>query len=599
MVGISLKKKLNKNFRNYAFFYTLFLFISSSANSVLSSPNNPYNLNTNSIFHFSQSINAIREKDSTLVSYYKNKIQDADLKSTVNWLYQNANPDKTKEDTKNYLIFPSVNKRQIYETLSIPNDSEKITPKIQYKIDNDTTQNIKLSGLENKEIKLQRSIKATRLAMQNNSHEADYLLKKVKQNIKKDSLLFLDYIGWKIKRSEYKDILLDKDTLEHLKNFTSKNNRELIWRYKCICIRNILEQKEVNLYPIAYEIAKNHGDVSGPIFADGEWLAGWIAGNFLGDKELAYKHFVKLYELVYFPNTISKAAYWSGRMASTRSDSIRWYKIASSYRTTFYGQIALLYLKPNGNLNLQTSEKSYNEIDVDHLSKIINISYKINEYKLARFLLSFMLKNSKDDVHKSKISLWCLKNDMPYLALISSIDIQKQGEIIVESLFPIKNEYENNVIEPEITLSLIKKESAFNPNARSPKGALGLMQMVPLNAKQVATRNKIEYKDKKSLLDAETNISIGTHYFKELLFYYDNSLILSLCAYNAGKRHTNTFIKLIGDVRKLQTLEEKVDWIESIPFYETREYVKEVMSCIQVYKYIKNKTSIEKMYNYL
>ena len=143
----------------------------------------------------------------------------------------------------------------------------------------------------------------------------------------------------------------------------------------------------------------------------------------------------------------------------------------------------------------------------------------------------------------------------------------------------------SNKIDPIIILSLIRQESAFNPNARSRVGALGLMQLMPGTARSLKRGVR-----KRELLDPSKNILLGVKYIKYLLKKYDNNLIYTLMAYNAGERN----IARWGDF--LMKSDKTLDFIEEIPFRETRLYVKLILRNIFFYNFIENnKIDLENM----
>ena len=134
--------------------------------------------------------------------------------------------------------------------------------------------------------------------------------------------------------------------------------------------------------------------------------------------------------------------------------------------------------------------------------------------------------------------------------------------------------------------AIILQESAFKVNAYSHAGARGLMQLMPYTAKVVAKNIKVKYYKKALTKNPNYNILLGSTYIKQLLERFENSLPLALAGYNAGPGRVKIWIKRYGDPRKNQISYE--NWIESIPIYETRNYIKKVMSNFRVYKHVFN-----------
>ncbi len=142
----------------------------------------------------------------------------------------------------------------------------------------------------------------------------------------------------------------------------------------------------------------------------------------------------------------------------------------------------------------------------------------------------------------------------------------------------IFSEAKKNKIDPAWVFAVTRRESAFVPHAKSPSGAMGLMQVMPSTAKMVAQRKKIPYTKQDELFEPHTNIKLGTGYLKMMLDRHQNNSVLATAAYNAGP----------GNVGKwLPTFDMAADlWIETIPFKETREYVKGVLTYTAVYQEI-------------
>lgn len=134
--------------------------------------------------------------------------------------------------------------------------------------------------------------------------------------------------------------------------------------------------------------------------------------------------------------------------------------------------------------------------------------------------------------------------------------------------------------DPIIALSLIRQESGFNSRAQSHVGARGLMQLMPNTARQFQRKLK-----KKYLYNPSLNIRIGTQYFGNLMRHYDNNLVYSLAAYNAGERRVNEWQK------DFLTSSSILENIENIPFLETRKYVKLIFRNIFFYKMLLNQDS--------
>ena len=152
---------------------------------------------------------------------------------------------------------------------------------------------------------------------------------------------------------------------------------------------------------------------------------------------------------------------------------------------------------------------------------------------------------------------------------------------IIDKKVPQKFQNKKDLI---LIHSIIKQESAFMINAKSHAGARGLMQLMPFTARKVAQNLNIKYYKSALTSNPEYNILLGTTYIKSLIKKFEGSLPLALAGYNAGPRRVEIWIKRYGNPLKNQI--SMIDWIESIPIYETRNYVKKVITNYRVYKSI-------------
>lgn len=134
-----------------------------------------------------------------------------------------------------------------------------------------------------------------------------------------------------------------------------------------------------------------------------------------------------------------------------------------------------------------------------------------------------------------------------------------------------------------LAYAIARQESAFNPQAVSPANARGLLQLLPSTARRVANKYKMAYAEEKLIEDPAFNATLGSHYLGEQIDTFGGSLIMTFAAYNAGPNRVDQWIRRYGDPRG-KDVDAAVDWVERIPFTETRDYVQRVMENYQVYK---------------
>jgi soluble lytic murein transglycosylase len=162
-------------------------------------------------------------------------------------------------------------------------------------------------------------------------------------------------------------------------------------------------------------------------------------------------------------------------------------------------------------------------------------------------------------------------------------DAERDGYIMPSYLFPILPQAKSNqfAVHPAFNHGIMRQESMFDLQAQSHVGALGLMQLMPGTAEETARKAGLGYSKARLTSDPVYNITLGSLYIKQMLDRYDGNRTLAIAAYNAGPGRIDRFIKEIGDPRDPNV--DEVDWIESIPIYETRNYVQRVTEAINVY----------------
>ncbi len=130
--------------------------------------------------------------------------------------------------------------------------------------------------------------------------------------------------------------------------------------------------------------------------------------------------------------------------------------------------------------------------------------------------------------------------------------------------------------------AIARQESAFDPKAVSHAGARGLMQLMPATARVTAQRAALPFNLAALTADPAYNARIGAAHLADLLKEWRGSYILTFASYNAGSHNVQKWIAMHGDPRDPKV--DPIDWIEQIPFTETRDYVQRVMENLQVYR---------------
>ncbi len=366
---------------------------------------------------------------------------------------------------------------------------------------------------------------------------------------------------------------------------------ELWWVERAILARRALEQGRISQ---AYELARDHGQTEGAAFADAEWLSGWIALRFLGDRQIALDHFSRMYEHVRTAQSRSRAAYWAGRSAEALGkgdDAVRWFNLAAQHVTTFYGQLAASKID-HGQLwplpaDPLPSAEDIRDFEHQELVKAARMLGEIKETDLLRPFMLRMTEMAKTPGERALAAGLATTLGRADIAVTVAKQSERLGVPLIASGYPIPPLRVGKKPEQALVLGLIRQESAFHFEAVSSAGARGLMQLMPATAAKVAKALKVAFKRKSALASALTqnpglNVKLGSAYLNNLLDEFNGSYILSVAAYNAGPSRVKKWIRDMGDPRNPAV--DAVDWIESIPYSETRNYVQRVLEGVQIYR---------------
>ncbi len=427
-----------------------------------------------------------------------------------------------------------------------------------------------------------------RLLLARRAPGVDWAVKRVPAELKDDPGLVYERARWRQRRGRYKDVV---ELLDPPKPDAPRP--EKWWRVRKWAARQAFMKGEVS---VAYRIASGHGLEVGIGFAEGEWLAGWIALRFLGEPQIAFRHFTRLNQGVVSPISLARSAFWAGEAARAmvyeepagdwHAAALKWYTTATEYKTTFYGQLASRRLGEPLEVDLSTTETvdeaAREAFDKRELVRLTRMLDELGETELQkRFLirLRVIAETASDYALTAELATEQGRND---LAVRTAKAALADGIMLAGHLFPSLDLPEGGKPEAALVLAVVRQESAFYRAAVSGAGARGLMQLLPRTAKRVARQIRVKYSRKKLLTDPDYNLRLGRAYLAGLTKRYEGSYILALAAYNAGPSRANKWIKAFGDPRDPGV--DPVDWIESIPFDETRNYVQRILESLFIYR---------------
>ena len=341
---------------------------------------------------------------------------------------------------------------------------------------------------------------------------------------------------------------------------------------------------------VGYRIAVGFGATEGTTFADGEWLSGWIALRFLSDFKVAYDHFTSLYAGVSTSISRARGAYWAGRAAEETGDMAtaqNWYKAAATNQTAYYGQLAAARTGRRDALPFgpmpQPTKAERAAFERRELVRVVRLLGVLGQSDRARPFLQTMASQTAKPTELRMIAELGHELKRDDLAVMVANMARNKGVDLIEHLYPLRAVPASPGPEPALVLAVIRQESAFEVDAVSSAGALGLMQLMPSTAKHVAKTLKLRYREQDLTRSADFNIRLGRAYLQELIDRFDQSYVLAIAAYNAGPNRVGEWMRLYGDPRENGV--DVVDWIETIPISETRNYVQRVLENLQVYRY--------------
>ncbi len=359
------------------------------------------------------------------------------------------------------------------------------------------------------------------------------------------------------------------------------------WVERRILSRELLD---INKPQLAYRLAAAHAAESPTMAAEAEFHAGWYALRALNQPKLAAPHFAKIAEISSRPISASRAYYWLGRAADAGAggDATHYYRRSAHFGTTFYGQLSaaklrekapeLAYPRPSDAERVRFSGRPA----VQAIKRLEKIGYG-NRANALYMQLSQEL-NSVGEL--ALLAVMAERNENHYLALRVGKTAAFRGLDVGALSHPVGAIPANANISGSgkaLAYAIARQESEFNIGAVSKAGARGLLQLMPATAKSVATRNGMSYSDQRLTTDAAYNATLGAHFLGEQLDRFNGSYVLTFAGYNAGPRRATEWMERYGDPRG-KPIEEVVDWIERIPFSETRNYVQRVMENYEVYK---------------
>ncbi|MEL6819645.1 MAG: lytic transglycosylase domain-containing protein [Pseudomonadota bacterium] len=366
-------------------------------------------------------------------------------------------------------------------------------------------------------------------------------------------------------------------------------NPDAWWVERRIISRSLREAGKLEQ---AYELAAAHVGGSNGTRIEAHFHAGWYALQ-LERTEVAARHFRALLDLATTPISISRGQYWLGRSlqsSGNEQEALDAYRRAAQGSTTFYGLLAAQLVEKAGEHGdmLQSAgpaSPSPSTLAMDYVAALAAFNAQSDGTWVREFSKS-LTDDESAHRHATASSFWLSKNGYAFEGLRLAKAAHRSGHFSNAALYPldiIPVESMSNTESLAFSHAIARQESEFRIDARSSADALGLMQLLPRTAEAEADRLGLAYFPQLLTSDAGYNARLGISYAARQLDRFDGSYVLALIAYNAGPGRARQWVERFGTPVGL-SLNETIDWIEQIPFPETRNYVFRVLENYAVYR---------------
>ncbi|MEZ5750904.1 MAG: lytic transglycosylase domain-containing protein [Paracoccaceae bacterium] len=344
---------------------------------------------------------------------------------------------------------------------------------------------------------------------------------------------------------------------------------------------------------LAYDLASRHGlNDAGTEQADLEWLAGYVALRFLNRPDQAARHFAALRNRSVSPITLGRAGYWEGRAheaAGRTAEARASYEFGARHQTAFYGQLAAerlgLGLDPALLARPEYPDWHTQPFARSDVFRAADLLYRAGQWYEARRFTLHLAESLTTEAELGSLARMWLERGEPHFALRIAKQAAQIGIILPDAYFPLSGlERQRLAVAPDLALAIARRESEFDHRVTSHADARGLMQVLPSTGRHTAGRLGIEFDEGRLTSDPDYNAILGAGYLDELAGLFDGTLSLVTAGYNAGPGRPRRWITENGDPRDPGT--DPIDWVEAIPFTETRNYVMRVTESVVIYRAI-------------
>lgn len=358
--------------------------------------------------------------------------------------------------------------------------------------------------------------------------------------------------------------------------------------------RDLMRDKD---YATAYKLASRHGLTEGAAFADLEWLSGYLSLRFLNEPARALTHFENHRAAVNTPVSLGRAGYWIGRtheVLGNEAEARKSYAFGAEYQTSYYGLLAAERVGVPFDQSLAGTAVVPDWRQASFMGSTVFqaavLALQAGELTVSERFFTH-LTESLSPLEAAQLGQVAIDLNEPHIAVMIGKRAARAGVTIPAPYYALhdmaKNDYS---VAMEFALAIARRESEFDPVVVSGAGARGLMQLMPGTAQEVSQGLGLDYSKAKLTSNWAYNAQLGTAYLQELEEQFQGNPVMMAAAYNAGPSRPIRWMQIYGDPRKGEM--DIVDWIEHIPFRETRNYAMRVTESLPIYRARLGKTPL-------
>ncbi len=367
-------------------------------------------------------------------------------------------------------------------------------------------------------------------------------------------------------------------------------NSDAWWRERRILVRALLDKHDPKS---AYRVAVEAVTPSRNVYRVGKYFtAGWIALRFLHDPKTAATLFAHIAQGTKNPHAVARGKYWQGRAAEAlgrKAEAQGFYREAARYTVTYYGQLArarlgLRDLALRGPPKFTDAQKKLlARIEIVRAAKLL---FALDERDMLASMYASLGESGRDVAAMAALAELAGEHKDPRAMVLLAESAVRHGLPLDYYAYPVTGLPDFKPIAPAIgramAYSIARQESHFHQKVVSSARAMGLMQVTPAAGRDTARRYRVHYSRHRLLNDPVYNMQMGAAEISHLLRYFHGNYLLTASAYNAGLGRTRQWMGIYGDPRDPKV--DPVDWVERLPYSETRNYVQRILENLEVYR---------------